>query len=239
MMSAQDLVDERHGWILDQLAVSGKVLTNDAAAALDVSVDSVRRDLRTLHDRGLLRRVHGGAVRLSRLPNSFLGRSTQDDGAARLAAMIVDRFRAGQVIGLDAGSTCVAVAATIPQTLAVTIVTNSPAAAVALAGHTHADVVLLGGVVDLNWMATVGPDTVDAWRNYRLDLAVVGVCGFDTTHGASTNSHAEVATKRALMAAAGETIVPVNREKVGTAAPFVICAADEIDTLIVEPGKPG
>ena len=146
----------------------------------------------------------------------------------------MERFRAGQVIGLDAGSTSVEIAALVPPTLAITVVTNNPAAAVALADHPATTVILLGGPVDLNWMATVGSEVVDGWRNYRLDLGVVGICGFDFAAGATTNSHAEVATKRALIGSAAETIVPVQAEKLGTAAPFVVADTAELDVLVVE-----
>jgi len=236
MTESPDLVTERHAWLLDRLFEARRVVTNDAASALGVSVDTIRRDLRSLHDQGLLRRVHGGAVPASRLPQSFTERSL-DDRSARpvLAAAIVDSFRAEQVIGLDAGSTSVEIASLIPATLAVTIVTNNPAAAVALSDHRAVRVILLGGPVDLTWMATIGPETVDAWRSYRLDLGIVGVCGFDPRIGATTNSQGEVATKRALLESAAETIVPLQAEKLGTSAPFVVAEASCIDRIVVEP----
>ena len=144
------------------------------------------------------------------------------------------RFRPGHVVGLDAGSTSVEIASLIPPTLAVTVVTNSPAVAVALSNHRATEVVLLGGYVDLNWMAAVGPETVDGWRSFRLDLGIVGSCGFDPVTGVTTNSHAEVATKRALIQSAAETIIAVQAEKFGTAAPYVIARVAEFDVVIVE-----
>jgi len=235
MSEPADLVTERHSWLLERVFEARRVLTKDAALELGVSVDTIRRDLRELHARGLVRRVHGGAVPATNLPHSFTGRTgVADTDRSQLANVIVQRFRANQVIGLDAGSTNVEVASLIPPTLEVTVVTNSPAAAVALADHPAASVILLGGVVDLNWMATVGPETVDGWRNYRLDVAVVGVCGFDPKAGATTNSHAEVATKRALIGSAAEVVIPVQAEKLGTAAPYLVGGATELDTIIVE-----
>lgn len=235
MVNTPDLVEDRQAWLLERLADRRRVHTVEVAAELDVSVDTIRRDLRALHERGLLRRVHGGAVPVSRLPGSFAGRAAESGGSrARLAAAIVERFRPGQVIGLDAGTTGVDVAAAVPPTLAVTIVTNNPAAAVALADHPAAEVALLGGAVDLTWMATVGAEVVDGWRAHRLDLGVVGVCGFDPTVGVMTNSRAEVSTKRALLEASAETIVPLQPEKLGASAPFVVAGPDAVDVLVVE-----
>ena len=230
-----ELVAERHSWLLERLFEDRRVSTNDAAAELGVSVDTVRRDLRNLHDRGLLRRVHGGALPVARLPQSFAGRSA-DPGPARpaLAAAIVERFRSGQVVGLDAGSTSVEIASLIPPTLNITIVTNNPAVAVALTDHRAVSVILVGGPVDLTWMAIVGAEAVDGWRNYRLDLGVVGVCGFDLAVGATTNSAAEVATKRALIESSAHTIVAVQADKFATAAPFVVASATAFETIVVE-----
>lgn len=236
LMDTVELVEDRHRWLLEHLADHRQITTNDAAETLGVSVDTIRRDLRLLHDRGLVRRVHGGAVPVSALPTSFTGRVTDHSpGRTSLAAAVVDRFRSGDLVGLDGGSTNVEIARLIPQTLEITIVTNSPAAATALADHRSAAVILLGGAVDLRWMATTGPEAVDGWRNYRLDQAVLGACAFDPTSGAATRSQHEVATKRAMIAAAAETVLPIQTEKLGTAAPFHVADTSDIDVLVVEP----
>jgi len=230
-----ELVEARHRWLLERLRERHRVVTKDAAAALGVSVDTVRRDLRLLRDRGLLRRVHGGAVPVADLPSSFSGRSTESSARrGALAEAVVDRFSSGDLIGLDAGSTNVEIAARIPQTLEVTVVTNSPAAAVALTDHRSAKVILLGGDLNLTWMAATGPDTVDGWRRFHLDLAVLGACAFDPITGAATRSQQEVATKRALIGAAAETILPLQSEKLGAVAPFRVVDPDSIDHLIVD-----
>ena len=235
MLEDAALVEERRRWLVDLLAERQRIVTNDAAEELGVSVDTVRRDLRALDAGGALRRVHGGAVARSSLPASFTGRrSSPDDARTRLAAAVIERIRPRMVVGLDAGTTNIEVARLLPRDLAVTIVTNSPPAAAELAGHPSARVVLIGGVVDLEWMATTGPDAVAAWAGYRLDLGVVGMCALDPALGASTNSLAEVATKRAIMAAAAEVVVPAQLDKLATTASFVVCPMSEIDAVITE-----
>lgn len=232
-MEAVDLAHERQRWLLDQLDVHRRVITTEAAERLGVSVDSIRRDLRTLHRKGLARRVHGGAVPVSTLAPSFRGRSEEDQPArVAVAEAIVARLGPGQVIGLDAGSTSVEIAHRLPPSLPVTVVTNGPAVAVALADHPSVEVILLGGAMDLTWMAATGPSVVDAWRALHLDVAVVGVCGFDPSSGATTRSSNEVATKQALAAAAAEIIVPVQAKKLGSIAPFHVLDAERVDVLV-------
>lgn len=235
MTDSQDLVDDRQASILKQLAADRRVFTNEAAAEFGVSVDTIRRDLRMLHKQGHLKRVHGGAVPTSTLPSSFTGRSSAGEVSTKeLAAAVASRFRPGQVIGLDAGSTNVEVASAIPDTLKITIVTNNPAAALALADHPSATVILLGGRLDLTWMATVGSEVVEGWRNYRLDIGVLGVCGFDLAIGATSNSHTEVPGKRALIESSAETLMPLNPAKIGVGAPFIVAEAAQIQTIIID-----
>ena len=229
-----ELVTARREWILDRISAEQRVTTNSAASDLGVSVDTIRRDLRYLHDRGLLRRVHGGAVKASPLSSSFTGRATDDSTERnKLADAVVARLRPGQVVGLDAGTTSVEIASRLPRSLEITIITNGPAVAVALGDHPSASVILVGGEVDLRWMAATGSAAVDAIRNHHLDLAVVGVCSFDATAGATTRSWNEVSTKQALIASAAEVLIPVESHKLDTVSPFQVANAADLDVLLV------
>ena len=234
-----ELAETRHQWLLQKLRVDRRIATTAAADALGVSVDTVRRDLRALADRGLLRRVHGGAVPVSPLGSSFAERQAESAPArARLAEAVAARFRSGQIVGLDAGTTTTAIAGRIPIGLELTVITNNPMVPPALVEHRGVEVVLLGGEVDLTWMATVGPDAVDAWRRHRVDVGVVGVCGFDPDSGLSTRSRAEVATKRALVEAAAEVVVPVEADKLGVEAPYLVAGVDSADVLVIDDPEP-
>ena len=229
------LVEQRRRWLLDTLGSTGRIVTNDAATTLGVSVDTVRRDLRALDGSGALQRVHGGAVARTSLPRSFAGRGAMGaDVRARLAGAVVARLHPGMVVGLDAGTTNVEVARQLPHDLPLTIVTNSPPAVAELAGHPAVRVVMIGGVVDLEWMAITGSDAVAAWAGYHLDVGVVGACALHPELGVSTTSLAEVATKRAIIAASAEVIVPAQLDKLGTTGPFVVCPMTEIDVIIAE-----
>lgn len=60
------LKEERQAQILNKLHTSGKVVVSQLAADLKVSEDTVRRDLLDLDQKGLLKRVFGGAIPLER-----------------------------------------------------------------------------------------------------------------------------------------------------------------------------
>jgi DeoR/GlpR family transcriptional regulator of sugar metabolism len=207
-------------------------VTSDAAARSGVSVDTIRRDLVALEGLGQARRVHGGAVLQSSLPRSFHERALDAAaGTGDLAQLIVDRLEPGQVIGLDAGTTGVEIARRIPLELELTVVTTSPPAAVALEHHRRLTVVLIGGTVDLTWMAVTGADAVKAIGAFRLDTAVLGACAVHPDVGVTTSSLAEVETKRAWVQAGVEVILPASPEKIDRVAPFVVCPLAELSIL--------
>ena len=58
------LKEERHQKILNEVSLRNRVLLNDIAEHLDVSVDTVRRDVKELDKKQLLKKVHGGAISL-------------------------------------------------------------------------------------------------------------------------------------------------------------------------------
>ena len=132
--------------ILDRLGRDGKVVVADLSSSLDVSLDTVRRDLQELAEAGLVRRVHGGALPPAIGSRPYAVRREQAPAAkAAIARATAGLLRDGQVILLDAGTTTLEVARHLPADLQATVITNSPPIAVALAEHPTVDVTMLGG----------------------------------------------------------------------------------------------
>src|SRR5262245_1613446 len=105
------LTEERRDLILERLQRDGKVVAAELSSSLDVSPDTVRRDLRELADAGLLRRVHGGALPAVVGAAPYAARLEQAQDAKAAIAQATSRlFRDGQVILLDAGTTTLEVA---------------------------------------------------------------------------------------------------------------------------------
>src|SRR5262245_59541627 len=142
------LSEERRGLILERLRRDGRVMAADLSSSLEVSPDTVRRDLRELDEAGLLRRVHGGALPAAVGDRRYASRLAHGPVAkAAIAGATTRLFRHGQVILLDSGTTTLEVARSLPADLTATVVTNSPPIAVALADHPRVDVVVLGGAL--------------------------------------------------------------------------------------------
>src|SRR5450759_1713634 len=140
------LTAERRRSIMQTLQREGKVLASELSKDLQVSEDTIRRDLRELATAGELLRVHGGALPHSTATASFTVRQQQATGAkAAIAQAAIRLIRQDQVIILDGGTTPLQVAQNLPYDLRATVITHSPPVALALAEHPEIEVIVIGG----------------------------------------------------------------------------------------------
>jgi DeoR/GlpR family transcriptional regulator of sugar metabolism len=227
------LTSQRKLILLDLLKQDGKIVAKSAAVLLDVSEDTIRRDLRELAGDGLLQRVHGGALPASPAMADFAARqhiSTDDKSAiGRAAAQLI---QPGQVVFIDGGTTSAQLVRHLPPDLRATVITHSPSVAVDLSTHPTIEVIMLGGRLFKHSVVGVGSATVEAIRQVRADLYFMGVCSVHPEAGLSTGDFEEAGVKRALSAAAAETIVLASPEKLATASPYQVIALDELSGLV-------
>ena len=233
------LTSQRKLILLDLLKWDGKIVAKSAAAQLDVSEDTIRRDLRELAGDGLLQRVHGGALPASPAMADFAARqhiSTDDKSAiGRAAAQLI---QPGQVVFIDGGTTSAQLVRHLPPDLRATVVTHSPSVAVDLSTHPTIEVIMLGGRLFKHSVVGVGSATVEAIRQVRADLYFMGVCSVHPEAGLSTGDFEEAGVKRALSAAAAETIVLASPEKLATASPYQVIPLDELSGLVTMASVP-
>jgi DeoR/GlpR family transcriptional regulator of sugar metabolism len=229
------LTEERRRVILEGLHRDGRIVASELSAALDVSIDTVRRDLRELADAGLLRRVHGGALPAAVGAAPYAARLEQGPGAKTAIAEATSRlFHDGQVILLDAGTTTLEVARRLPPDLDATVITNSPPVALALAEHPRIAVNVLGGSLAKDAKALVGAATVEALRSVRADILVLGVCSLHPEIGITVIELEESYVKKAMIANAAEVVAVSSADKLGSAAPYVIAPIEELTYLVTE-----
>lgn len=233
------LKEERQQHILETLRREGKILASELSAALNISEDTIRRDLRDLDEAGLLQRVHGGALPRPPAVGSYRARQQQAPAAkASIAQAALRLFRDGQVILMDGGTTTLQVATHLPPGLIATVVTNSPPIAVALAEHPGIEVELIGGRMYKDSLVAVGAATVEALRSVRADLCLLGICSLHPDIGISVPNLEEVYVKRAMIANAAEVVALADAEKLGTATSFVIAPIHELTHLVTERSVP-
>jgi DeoR/GlpR family transcriptional regulator of sugar metabolism len=229
------LTEERRRLILERLRRDGNVVAAELSSSLDVSVDTVRRDLRELSEAGLLRRVHGGALPAAVGARPYSVRREQAPAAKAAIARATSRLvRPGQVILLDSGTTTLEVARHLPPDLEATVITNSPPIAVALAEHASVEVMVLGGMLAKGAHSLVGAATIEALRSVRADLLVLGVCSVHPEFGITVVELEESYVKRLMIANAAEVVAVSSADKLGSAGPFVIAPLEELTYLVTE-----
>ena len=219
----------------------GRVSVSALAGRFAVTSETIRRDLDALADRGVLSRVHGGAVLAERLPLAEIGIHARETTAqaqklsiARAAAALLPEGAAS--ILLDAGTTTGRFAELLPSGRVRTVVTNSVTAAALLSARVGFEVELLGGRVRGLTQATVGPITLDILKSIRVDVAFMGANGMSVGHGFSTPDPSEAAVKRAMIATAHQVVVLADASKFDLDFLVSFAGIGDVHTLVTDSG---
>ncbi|MPV51307.1 MULTISPECIES: DeoR/GlpR family DNA-binding transcription regulator [unclassified Pseudactinotalea] len=204
-------IADRRERILALIGRDRRVEVTDLAAGLAVAEETVRRDLRTLEAQGHLTRVHGGAVAKASYIDSLPHISGAEPDSHPLTALALERVPAAGSIFLDAGRACEALAAALPDSPDLQVVTNSVPVALAASRHEHVTVYNLGGRVSRD-----GEESGQWARELIVDLSfdraffvVPGLDGSDASAARTHSSHA-AALKRAALARATESVLLVD-----------------------------
>lgn len=239
MSGADALPGERQHYILRVLRDEGRVLAAPLAAHFGVSEDSIRRDLRELDQRGLCRRVHGGALPLTpAFPPLAERQQHQSSRKHALALSAVSLLQPGNVVALDAGSTNSAIAAALPGDRALRVVTNAPDIALALMGRGDIEVTLIGGRLDARSGAVLGAQALEQLATLRVDVGFIGTCALDSEGETWAIDGEEAAFKRALLRCCDRFVVVAMTEKLGAVGAHRIGRRDQVDTVLVEADAP-
>lgn len=229
------LKEERQQHLLNALKRDGKVIAVEISAALNVSEDTIRRDLNELAEAGLLRRVHGGAVAKALTETAYSNRSQQHTEAkASIAEAAAQLTQDGQVILLDCGTTTTRLAQVLPYQLHATVITNSPPAAIVLAEHPYLDVILLGGTLNKATLAVVGAEAAVSLAHFRADICFLGVNGLHIEAGITDFSYEESQLKRMMIENSASVVALASADKIGTVAPFVLAPIRALTHLVTE-----
>ncbi|MFI7521344.1 DeoR/GlpR family DNA-binding transcription regulator [Micromonospora globbae] len=231
--------------LLELLAArGGRLSVAEAAAALQVSEPTVRRDFTTLATQQLVTRTHGGIVASSvayDLPVRYRHRG--DRGAKeRIAATAAGLVEPGSVVGLNGGTTTSATArhlaarpdlAQATARPALTVVTNALNIATEMVLRPSVRTVILGGVALPQSYELTGPLTTMVMQSLWLDVLILGVDGF-STDGTSCHDESEAGIDALMVTRARRVVVVAGSEKLGRHSFAKICDASAVDTLVTD-----
>lgn len=226
----------RHAEIMRRVRQSGATSVSDLARQLGVSPSTIRRDLEVLDRDGTLRRVRGGALVDADTDRPFAEVAVTDEQdkeavAARAARLVND----GDVVLLDIGTTTMRLARQL-RGRRVTVVTSSLAVLDVLRADQQVELLLLGGAVRRTYHSLVGVLTEAALSQVCADRVFLGASGVRPDGQLVDSTLAEVPLKRAMIAAAGQVVLLVDRHKFPGTGALRVCGPDDIDVVVTNKG---
>jgi DeoR/GlpR family transcriptional regulator of sugar metabolism len=226
---------ERQAYILHQVNLHNKVLCTDLSHHINVSDDTIRRDLHELAEGGKLIKVHGGALSPSFHNGHHTSREvysyTQKKIIAQKAASLI---KDGMFVLTGGGTTIIELARALPQSLHATFISGSIPAIYEYMNHPNIDVIVIGDKISKNSKITVGLEAVSRIRQLKADLCFLGINALNLERGVSDNDWDVVQIKKAMVESSQRLVCLTIAEKINSQQPIQVCNYSNIDTLITE-----
>jgi DeoR/GlpR family transcriptional regulator of sugar metabolism len=229
------LKQERQAYILHQIDLHNQVLSANLSQDLNVSEDTVRRDLQELADSGKLIKVHGGALSLSfndfHSPSKHVYAHTEKKLIAKKAIQLISN---NMFVMTTGGTTLIELAKALPQQLKATFISGSIPVILEYTYHPNIDVIIIGDKVSKNSRITVGGDAITKIKQIKADLCFLGVNAIDPVNGITDNDWDVVQIKKAMIESSQKVVCLSIAEKINTFQPFHVSPIEDIDVLITE-----
>lgn len=227
------LKTERQAYILRQIHLHNRILSSDLSAEMNVSEDTIRRDLNELADLDKIIKVHGGALSKS-FHSSFLKSDVYKADSKRLIAQkAIPLIQDGMFILTTGGTTVIELARILPSDMRATFFTGSIPAAYEYAKHPNIEVIFLGDKISKNSQIAVGGEAISKIAGIKADLCIMGINAMDM-NGITDNDWEVIEVKKAMISAAAKTVVLSISEKINSRQRLTICDLADVDTLITE-----
>ncbi|WP_448702108.1 DeoR/GlpR family DNA-binding transcription regulator [Mucilaginibacter sp. AW1-3] len=228
------LKKERHSLIIKEVNLHNKVLSADLALQLNVSEDTIRRDLNEMDEAGEIVKVHGGALSRS---YHYPFRHTDiyaADAKKKIAHKAITLIKDGMVVLTGGGTTMIEMVSVLPKTLTATIFTISPLVALQLADHPLITVILIGGQFSKNSQVCVGPQVTGYLNEIRFDICFLGTNGISLGDGVTDSDLDIVQVKKSMIRSSNKLAVMCIAEKLNTSQRMRVCELNQINYLITD-----
>ncbi|WP_214226119.1 DeoR/GlpR family DNA-binding transcription regulator [Pedobacter sp. B4-66] len=227
--------EERHKLIMREINLHNKVLSADLSTLLNISDDTVRRDLKELAESGKVLKVHGGAASKSfvapfNLQNEVYALAEKK----KIAEKALKLIKNDMVVLTEGGTTILELAKMIPKSLKATFFTVSPQAAITLSEHSNLEVITIGGKLSKNANLHTGTSVINQLSDLKVDLCLLGANAFSVEEGLTDMDWEIVQVNKAIVNASRKVAVLAIAEKLNTSQRIRICPLNRINYLITE-----
>lgn len=226
----------RRDRILGLVRGTGYLAIEDLADRLEVTPQTIRRDLNELADAGHLVRHHGGASMPSSIGNTSYDSRRAEFPAqkAAIAKAVANLVPERSSIFLSLGTTTLAIAQALHLRRELKVVTNSLDAAQVLARRPDIEVIVLGGQLAARNLGVSGTTTALAVEQYRVDSCVFSVGGIDNDGNLLDYYETEVAVVRSMLRCARRSVLAVDHSKFGRTASVRLGSIADLTAVVTD-----
>lgn len=232
------LYEERANYILKKLEQDNLVKTNDLVIEMEVSIDTIRRDLKRLEEEGKLTCIRGGACSSEEALqcSPFFGRQIVNEELKRKATRkAISLIHTGNVIALNAGTTNSILAEELLKLKKqITVVTNNLSALSILTGSEYIEIIVPSGIVDKKELALCGYNCVEEISSYSFDLCFLSINALHPLHGFSDFRFREIDMIKAMIMHSKQSVAIMDSHKFGKLSKKIFLSPKQIDLLITD-----
>ncbi|MCP1674899.1 DeoR family glycerol-3-phosphate regulon repressor [Natronocella acetinitrilica] len=233
-------LNRRQQQMLSLVRQQGFVSVEGLAQHFDVTAQTIRRDINSLCEFGLLRRYHGGAGLPSSVENAAY--------SARQVLWLEQKRRIAQAVAaaipdqaslfITLGTTTEEVAKALLDRRDLRVITNNLNVASIMSGNPTFDVIITGGVVRNRDRGVIGEAAIDFIRQFKADYAVIGISGIDQDGTLLDFDYREVRVQQAIIEHSRRVMLVTDHSKFGRNALVRLGDVTQIDTLFTDREPP-
>ena len=208
----------------------------ELAEQLNVSGETIRRNVKRLVNEGLVLKVHGGITLpfLEHEPPLLKRMATQIDEKKAIALKVATQIENGDSVIIDSGSTTAYVAQALKDHKNLTVVTNSSYIANQLAGFNENRIFLAGGELGAHDAAAYGPCAIEFISKFEAKKAILSIAALHESKGCMDHHLCEAEISQTIIKQAQMVIVATDSSKFGRTSLMKVCSLDQIDLLITD-----
>jgi DeoR/GlpR family transcriptional regulator of sugar metabolism len=234
---------ERHQIILNEVHLHNRVLLSDLTRTLNVSMDTVRRDLQELDKLKHLKKVHGGAVSNGfNIQADHTREIYEYENKSIIAKKGISLLNHGDVVLISGGSTNLEFAKLLPRKMDLTFFTPSLPMAVELLNNAskNDEVHLIGGKLSRGSQLSTGGSSINLLSEITADICFLGTGYMDLEKGITELDWEVAQMKKAMVKSSKKLVSLTISKKLNTFNRFKVCNAIAVDTLVteLEPNSP-
>ena len=232
---------ERLNNIIKELEERGRVNVLELKDKFDVSAMTIRRDLITLEDQGIIERTHGGALlstdTRNRVEPPILERmNLMAEEKKRIAVRISSQIDSGETIFLGSGTTTLYIAREIIIRDDITVVTNSVPILYELSNNSHMNLITVGGFLRRSELSLIGAFAEPVLNNIHVNKVIIGMRGIHPIHGYTCEHPEELMTDRMIFKISDTIIIVADHTKIGQVATNKVGPIDSASQIVTTPG---